>query len=67
MRFARYGKRNEGNSIQAPIDNDNLNRIRRDFWDSITKHFNSDVNSYFKLDPNGYGLNNELHKIRRWM
>ena len=64
----RYGKHNEGHSIQAPIDN--LNRIRRDFWDSLTNHLNTDVKSYFKLDPtnpNGYGLHNGLHKIRIWM
>ena len=99
MRFVRYGKRNEGNSIHAPIDNDNLNWNRRHLWDlsgfwwpmplangqqnmlflntsseqganlfhPITNHLNADVKSYFKFDPNGYGLHNGLHKIRIWI
>ena len=99
MQFVRFGKRNEGNSIQAPIDKDNLNWNKRYFWDrsgflwamliangqqniaflntsseqganqfhQIKNHLNADVKSYFKFDPNGYGLYNGLHKIRIWM
>jgi len=48
MRFVRYRKRNYGHSIQEPIDKDNLNWTRRDFWDSSGFWWPTGITNYNK-------------------
>ena len=54
MRFVRYRKRNYGNSIQEPIDKDNLNWTRRDFWDSSGFWWPTGITNYNKHQPHTF-------------
>ena len=81
MRFVRYGKRNGVNSVHDAANENNLNWIKRSFWDPSGFWWPKLARNYAKQmknldrpnkpelveDPNGSHTVESLHKVRIWI